>query len=100
MFDLLTIPNVRTAIEVTLSPGFSKEEYRMISGASAKRILGSTILVTVLFGLAALTACEPAGFKPEIQPLPAGLPNYEAMEIPADNPMTPEKVWRALQKRK
>ncbi|HXQ72419.1 MAG TPA: cytochrome c peroxidase [Pyrinomonadaceae bacterium] len=31
-------------------------------------------------------------FTPEIQPLPAGLANYEAMVIPADNPMTPEKV--------
>ncbi|HKS08125.1 MAG TPA: cytochrome c peroxidase [Pyrinomonadaceae bacterium] len=31
-------------------------------------------------------------FTPEIQPLPAGLANYEAMVIPADNPMTAEKV--------
>lgn len=31
-------------------------------------------------------------FTPEIQPLPAGLTTYEAMVIPADNPMTPEKV--------
>ena len=31
-------------------------------------------------------------FTPEIQPLPAGLTTYEAMTIPADNPMTPEKV--------
>lgn len=31
-------------------------------------------------------------FTPEIQPLPAGLSSYEAMVIPADNPMTPEKV--------
>lgn len=31
-------------------------------------------------------------FTPEIQPLPAGLASYEAMPIPADNPMTPEKV--------
>ena len=31
-------------------------------------------------------------FAPEIQPLPAGLASYEAMPIPADNPMTPEKV--------
>src|SRR5688500_3826414 len=33
-----------------------------------------------------------AGFTPEIQPLPAGLSTYEAMAIPPDNPMTPEKV--------
>ena len=31
-------------------------------------------------------------FIPEIQPLPAQLATYEAMTIPADNPMTPEKV--------
>lgn len=31
-------------------------------------------------------------FTPDIQPLPAGLATYEAMPIPADNPMTPEKV--------
>lgn len=33
-----------------------------------------------------------AGFTPEIQPLPAFLTTYEAMAIPPDNPMTPEKV--------
>ena len=31
-------------------------------------------------------------FTPEIQPLPAQLTTYEPMTIPADNPMTPEKV--------
>jgi cytochrome c peroxidase len=31
-------------------------------------------------------------FTPEIQPLPAGLTTYEAMAIPADNPMTQDKV--------
>src|SRR5687767_1054109 len=31
-------------------------------------------------------------FTPEIQPLPAQLATYEAMPIPEDNPMTPEKV--------
>jgi len=47
-----------------------------------------------LFALSVL-ACEnkeTAAFKPEIQPLPAGLARYEAMEVPADNPMTPEKA--------
>jgi len=29
---------------------------------------------------------------PKTQPLPVGLAGYEAMPIPADNPMTPEKV--------
>lgn len=31
-------------------------------------------------------------FTPEIEPLPAQLTTYAPMEIPADNPMTPEKV--------
>ena len=31
-------------------------------------------------------------FTPEIQPLPAQLATYEAMSIPQDNPLTPEKV--------
>jgi len=31
-------------------------------------------------------------FTPEIQPLPSQLTTYEAMVIPPDNPMTPEKV--------
>lgn len=50
--------------------------------------------LTFLLTLSAL-ACEnkeTAEFKPEIQPLPAGLARYEAMENPADNPMTPEKA--------
>ncbi len=56
-----------------------------------RRILA---VATFLVALSVL-ACEnkeTSGFKPEIQPLPAGLARYEAMEIPADNPMTPEKV--------
>lgn len=32
------------------------------------------------------------GFKPDVQPLPPGLSTYEAMPVPPDNPMTPEKV--------
>ena len=31
-------------------------------------------------------------FTPELQPLPNGLAGYEAMTIPADNPMTQEKI--------
>jgi cytochrome c peroxidase len=68
----------------------------MRSRIPAKKVLGSTIVMIALCGVVALTACQPpmetSGFKPEIQPIPAGLPTYEAMEIPADNPMTPEKV--------
>jgi len=31
-------------------------------------------------------------FTPETQPLPTELAGYEPMTIPADNPMTPEKI--------
>ncbi|MEK6284262.1 MAG: cytochrome c peroxidase [Acidobacteriota bacterium] len=50
--------------------------------------------ITFLLALSAF-ACEKketSEFKPEVLPLPATLARYEAMEIPADNPMTPEKV--------
>lgn len=33
-----------------------------------------------------------SGFKPELEPLPAQLSTYEPMTIPADNPLTQEKV--------
>ncbi|MEK6405511.1 MAG: cytochrome c peroxidase [Acidobacteriota bacterium] len=50
--------------------------------------------ITFLLALSAF-ACEKketSEFKPEVLPLPATLARYEAMEIPVDNPMTPEKV--------
>ena len=53
-----------------------------------------TPIVIFLLTLLAL-ACENkenGEFKPEIQPLPAGLARYAPMEIPDDNPMTAEKV--------
>lgn len=41
--------------------------------------------------LVALSGCSRA-FKPDIQPLPKQLTTYAPMTIPADNPLTPEKV--------
>jgi cytochrome c peroxidase len=35
---------------------------------------------------------DTAGYQPEILPLTPGLAKYEAMAIPPDNPMSPEKV--------
>ncbi len=62
---------------------------------STKKLL--LLVTTVLIAL--IAACQShnsipttGGFTPEIQPIPPGLPTYEAMVIPADNPMTPEKV--------
>ena len=55
------------------------------------------LVITVLIAIVA--ACQSqnsiptnGGFTPEIEPLPPGLTTYEPMVIPADNPMTPEKV--------
>src|SRR5262245_38552812 len=53
------------------------------------------LVLTLLIAL--VVACRnqntaPASFTPEIQPLPAALTTYEPMVIPADNPMSAEKV--------
>jgi cytochrome c peroxidase len=54
--------------------------------------------VLCLVAAALIVACSSnvkqttARFTPEIQPLPAMLTTYEQMTIPADNPMTAEKV--------
>ena len=51
------------------------------------------VVVAVAFvGCGRNTTPIAESFTPEIQPLPAGLTTYEAMTIPSDNPMTPEKV--------
>ena len=52
----------------------------------------------VLLAVVLIAACNSnvrqstGGFAPDIQPLPAQLTTYEPMSIPADNPMTAEKV--------
>jgi cytochrome c peroxidase len=50
----------------------------------------------LLFAALLISGCDKkiddGGYKPEILPLPAQLTTYEAMAVPADNPLTPEKV--------
>lgn len=57
---------------------------------------GYFVVVALLTSAVVLVGCkrqtETAGFQPEILPLPQQLTTYEAMPIPADNPMSPEKV--------
>ncbi|HSE31414.1 MAG TPA: cytochrome c peroxidase [Pyrinomonadaceae bacterium] len=67
--------------------------------STTRRYFLSLIIGLLLIAAAFLVACNrgtytetAGGFKPEIQPLPAQLSTYEAMPIPADNPLTPEKV--------
>lgn len=54
------------------------------------------IAVLLLTSIALLVGCqrqqETAIFQPEVLPLPQQLATYEAMPIPNDNPMSPEKV--------
>jgi cytochrome c peroxidase len=56
----------------------------------------STIAVFVLSIAFFISGCgktiDDGGYKADIQPIPPGLATYEAMDIPADNPMTPEKI--------
>lgn len=51
-----------------------------------------TLIVAFVAACSSNTTETTASFKPEIEPLPAELSTYEPMTIPADNPMTPEKV--------
>lgn len=58
--------------------------------------LGFVTVTGFLISAVLLVSCNRApqtvGFQPEILPLPPQLTTYEPMSIPADNPMTPEKV--------
>jgi cytochrome c peroxidase len=62
------------------------------------RLLKTTTLALFVLSVAFLisgcgkAAIDDGGYKPEILPIPPQLTRYEAMAIPADNPMTPEKV--------
>jgi cytochrome c peroxidase len=50
------------------------------------------VVITFIAGCSTNTQPSTEVFTPEIQPLPAQLATYEAMSVPQDNPMTPEKV--------
>jgi cytochrome c peroxidase len=57
-----------------------------------RKIRFCLITLALLLGCGRNTTPISGTFTPDLQPLPAGLAGYEAMPIPADNPMTPEKV--------
>jgi len=63
----------------------------MKSRVKLSRVL-ATILVLLALSALACENKETASFKPEVLPLPAPLARYEAMEVPADNPLTAEKA--------
>lgn len=66
--------------------------------STVKRWVSIGLFTIILAGPLLWAGCAPpaekkaAEFQPEVLPIPAGLPNYEEMAVPADNPMTPEKV--------
>jgi len=60
-----------------------------------RRTLCLSLAILVLStAITFLVSCQrqPAGFQPELLPLPKQLTSYEAMPVPADNPMSVEKV--------
>ena len=57
-----------------------------------RKICFCLITVTLLMACGRNTSPISGTFTPDTQPLPTGLAGYEAMTIPADNPMTQEKV--------
>jgi cytochrome c peroxidase len=67
-----------------------------MSNRNARLFLLSLPLFAITFFIGCngiyTNAPSAGGFTPEIQPLPAQLATYEAMSIPGDNPLTPEKV--------
>jgi cytochrome c peroxidase len=69
----------------------------MINGKISRLLIGFALLFitscgknTVPISGTSTSTSTPAPAKTE--PIPAGLAGYEAMPIPADNPMTPEKI--------
>jgi cytochrome c peroxidase len=59
---------------------------------SSRKLYVFLISITLIAGCGRNITRTTETFTPEIQPLPAGLASYEAMPIPPDNPMSPEKV--------
>src|ERR671927_797522 len=57
-----------------------------------KKLSLCLITLALLVGCGRNTTPISGTFTPELHPLPTGLAGYEAMTIPADNPLTPEKV--------
>jgi cytochrome c peroxidase len=57
-----------------------------------RKICFCLITLTLLSGCGRNTTPISGSFTPDTQPLPIGLAGYEAMTLPPDNPMTPEKV--------
>ena len=55
-------------------------------------LLVLTLLIVLAIACRNQNTETAGGFTPEVQALPAQLTTYEAMVIPADNPLTPEKV--------
>ena len=65
----------------------------VVKVATVLSLLLAAIAVTFIAGCSELHGTRGTSeYKPEILPLPKGLASYAEMNVPADNPMTPEKV--------
>src|ERR1051325_2535385 len=73
---------------------FSDIAHPLAAYTMNKKIRLCLISLTLLLAVdCARNTTPPSGtYKPEIQPRPTELAGYEPMTIPADNPMTPEKI--------
>src|SRR5437762_1034157 len=65
---------------------------RRVKSMSSRKLLLFLFAITLIIGCRSTNTQTSEGFTPEIQPLPAQLANYEAVHIPEDNPLTPEKA--------
>ena len=64
----------------------------MTQRASFLSVMAILLLICAVLLVGCQKRQETASFQPEVLPLPQQLTTYEPMPIPADNPMTPEKV--------
>jgi cytochrome c peroxidase len=69
----------------------------MINGKISRLLIGFILLISTSCGkntvpISGTSTSTSTPTPAKTEPIPAGLAGYEAMTIPADNPMTPEKI--------
>ena len=73
--------------------GFISRRYSMSTPKSHLTFIAIILVLTIAVVMVGCNrSSETTVFTPDIQPLPQQLTTYEPMPIPADNPLTPEKV--------
>src|SRR5262245_28045227 len=64
----------------------------MINRKISLLLIGLSLLIGCGKNTVPISGTSTTSTFPKTEALPAGLAGYEAMPVPADNPMTPEKV--------